>query len=59
MLVQKQLKWPLVTEMKKAIEDFYGENPLKSNHLAKIINDRQFERLNNLLGLNGLDLYVV
>ena len=49
LLVQKQLKGPLLIEMKKAIKDFYGPEPLESSHLARIVNDQQFQRLKSLL----------
>ncbi len=49
LLVQENLKEDLIEEMKKSIKEFYGANPLKSKHLARIINDRQFQRLKNLL----------
>ena len=35
--------------MKSAINNFYGPNPLASSHLAKIVNDSQYQRLKNLL----------
>ena len=35
--------------MRKALKDFYGTNPLKSKHLARIVNDNQFQRLKRLL----------
>ena len=49
LLVETQLKAPLLNEMKKAIKDFYGSNPLQSQHLGKIVNDRQYQRLKTLL----------
>ncbi len=49
LLIQEQLKVPLINEMKKALQDFYGINPLKSRHLARIVNDNQFQRLKRLL----------
>lgn len=49
LLVQEQLKEPLIEEMKKAIRSFYGPTPLRSEHLGKIVNDRQFQRLQSLL----------
>jgi len=49
LLIQHQLKAPLIREMKKALRDFYGTDPLKSIHLARIVNDHQFQRLKDLL----------
>ncbi len=49
LLIQHQLKAPLIREMKNALRDFYGTNPLKSIHLARIVNDHQFQRLKDLL----------
>ncbi len=49
LLVDKNLKHSLITELKKTIREFYGENPLESEHLAKIVNEKQFQRLKKLL----------
>ncbi len=49
LLVEQQLKGLLIDEMKKAVGNFYGPTPLYSKHLARIINDRQFQRLKSLL----------
>ena len=35
--------------MVRAIEDFYGNAPLKSQHLGRIVNDRQYQKLKDLL----------
>ena len=49
LLIETALKEPLIKELKKAIQDFYGANPVNSEHLAKIVNDHQFQRLQKLL----------
>ena len=49
LLVDEKLKLPLLNSMKNTIKTFYGEQPLKSKHLAKIINDYHFNRLKRLL----------
>ncbi|MDP6172207.1 MAG: aldehyde dehydrogenase family protein, partial [Prochlorococcaceae cyanobacterium ETNP2_MAG_10] len=47
--VKKELKAPLLQAMTLAITEFYGADPLQSPHLARIINDRHFQRLQHLL----------
>ncbi len=49
LLVKKELKAPLLQAMTLAITEFYGADPLQSPHLARIINDRHFQRLQHLL----------
>ena len=49
LLVEKKLFDSLITNLKISINDFYGDTPLSSKHLGSIINQRQFNRLNNLL----------
>ena len=48
-LVHEKIKSNLINLMKKAIIEFYGESPLESNHLAKIINKHHFQRLKELI----------
>ena len=48
-LVKENLKLPLIKAMKKIIQSFYGEKPLDSKHLAKIISQHHFQRLLKLL----------
>ena len=38
-----------IKEIKKCIHEFFGNNPLSSEELVKIINPKHFERLNHLL----------
>lgn len=35
--------------LKKTIKKFYGEDPINSKSIARIVNKKQFERLRNLL----------
>ena len=50
----------LIYNLKTSINDFYGNAPLSSKHLGSIINQNQFNRLNNLLNQakkNGQIIY--
>jgi len=49
LLVEHKLYDSLIAYLKKSINDFYGNSPLSSKHLGRIINQNQFNRLNNLL----------
>jgi aldehyde dehydrogenase (NAD+) len=49
LLVEHKLFDSLISNLKKSINDFYGNIPLDSKHLGSIINQKQFNRLNNLL----------
>lgn len=49
LLAQKNIKEKLITEIKKCILKFYGENPEGSEDFGKIINENHFDRLNELL----------
>ncbi len=49
LLVEHKLFDSLTSHLKKSISDFYGDSPLDSKHLGSIINQRQFNRLYNLL----------
>eukprot|EP00794_Sanderia_malayensis_P013865 gene13865-15313_t len=48
-LCTKETEVKLVQSLKKALREFYGENPKDSGDLARIINNRHFERLMKLL----------
>ncbi|MEO1428719.1 MAG: aldehyde dehydrogenase [Cyanobacteria bacterium J06632_19] len=45
LLVNKKIKNNLLNEIKKCLQEFYGENPAKSPDYARIINQKQFDRL--------------
>ena len=49
LLVEHKLVDSLVSNLKNSINNFYGNNPLDSQHLGRIINKNHFDRLNNLL----------
>ena len=49
LLVNREIKADLVTEIKQCIEKFYGTNPAESPDFARIISERQFSRLESLL----------
>jgi len=54
LLVDKKIKNNLLDEIKKCLQEFYGENPEKSSDYARIINQKQFDRLvNNLKDLKN------
>ena len=60
LLVEHKLFDSLISNLKNSIDDFYGKNPIKSKNLGSIINQDQFNRLNNLLQeakKNGQILY--
>lgn len=49
LLVHESVKDRLLTEMKKAVTQMYGEAPEKSENYCKIINEYHYERLKALL----------
>ena len=49
LLVQKSIKAALIEKLLEFVKIFYGDNPQQSPDLARIVNDRQFDRLVNLL----------
>ncbi len=49
LLVNRQIKSPLLESLKQSIGEFYGENPEKSPDYARIVNDRHFQRLSQFL----------
>jgi aldehyde dehydrogenase (NAD+) len=51
-LVHETVKDELINEMKKAIVQFFGDNAQKTEAFGRIINERQFERLEKYLS-NG------
>jgi len=48
-LVHEDVLESFVSEAKKAITRFYGEDPSQSRDIGRIINDRHFERLSALM----------
>ncbi len=49
MKVDKQIKTQLIEAIKQCVRDFYGDNPKESPDLARIVNAKQFNRLQGLL----------
>ncbi|WP_110114591.1 aldehyde dehydrogenase [Bacillus sp. CGMCC 1.16541] len=49
LFVHKNVKSKLVKELQKAIHDFYGEHPEKSDRYGRIVSQRHFERLHAFL----------
>lgn len=49
LLVNQKIKPDLVDGIKKCLTEFYGDNPANSPDYARIISQKQFERLANLI----------
>lgn len=49
LFVHKNIKNKFVEKLKKTITSFYGNDPLKNDSYGKIINQKHFDRLKNLL----------
>lgn len=49
LLVNRSIKQDLLASIKDCIQAFYGDNPATSKDYARIINQKQFSRLTNLL----------
>lgn len=49
LLVHKDVKKELLVSMKKYIKKFYGEEPCKNEEFPKIVNEKHFNRLKNLI----------
>ncbi|KAK7250789.1 hypothetical protein RIF29_33466 [Crotalaria pallida] len=48
-LVEEKLSSALIEVLKKVIKRFYGDNPVESKVISRIVNKQHFERLCNLL----------
>ncbi|AFZ46438.1 Aldehyde Dehydrogenase [Cyanobacterium stanieri PCC 7202] len=48
-LVHQAIKQELIQEIKQCIHDFFGDSPAQSPDFARIINHKQFDRLEQLL----------
>ena len=55
LLVPPALRSPLLKAMEEARTEMYGADPLNSNQLGQIINERQFNRLEQLLESSRAD----
>ncbi|MEO1591356.1 MAG: aldehyde dehydrogenase [Cyanobacteria bacterium J06632_22] len=49
LLVHEDIKQPLLTEFQQVLTEFFGDDPARSPDLARVVNDRQFDRLTGLL----------
>ncbi|WP_027358318.1 aldehyde dehydrogenase [Desulforegula conservatrix] len=49
LLVNENIKKPLMNEISKNIKKFYGDDPSKSDFYGRIINKRHFERVKSLI----------
>ena len=49
LLVDQKIKPDLINALKKYLQEFYGENPATSPDYARIIHQKHFHRLTNLL----------
>jgi aldehyde dehydrogenase (NAD+) len=49
LLVDRRIKSDLITALKAAVQEFYGDRPAESPDYARIINPKQFARLAELL----------
>jgi aldehyde dehydrogenase (NAD+) len=56
LLVHEAVKPALLEAMKRAIAEFFGDDPAQSPDLARMVSDRQFDRVAHLL--EGQDLVV-
>ena len=51
-LVQRKVKNDLIKALKKTITEFYGENIEKSADFGRIVNQKHFNRLNDLIQIH-------
>ena len=49
LFIREDLKERFIEEARIIIEDFFGDNPLASDQMVKIVNKKHFDRLNGLL----------
>lgn len=54
--VHESVKAPFIRQIKKVLSKFYGSNPQQSKDFGRIINTRQFDRLNGLLQQHRSDI---
>ena len=48
-LINKNVKDEFINELRKILKEFLGENPIENEDYPKIVNERHFERLTNLI----------
>jgi aldehyde dehydrogenase (NAD+) len=49
LFVHRSAEQKFIEEFKKAVHEFYGEEPLKSDQYGKIVNERHYNRLKSYL----------
>lgn len=49
LLIKEDLKDSFISYMKEVIYEFFGDSPISHEHLVKIINQKHFDRLSQLL----------
>ncbi|MEH1842992.1 MAG: aldehyde dehydrogenase [Nostoc sp.] len=49
LLVNKKIKKDLIDGLEKCVKEFYGDNPVNSPDYARIVSQKHFDRLVNLL----------
>lgn len=52
-VVDEKIKNEFIEEVKTQIESFYGKDAIKSKDYGRIVNDRHFQRLKNILDRDG------
>jgi aldehyde dehydrogenase (NAD+) len=52
-LVDREVEQPLLDALAATVTKFYGADPRQSPDYARVVNDRHFERLRDLLGTGG------
>jgi len=57
-LVNKKVKSALITALKHSIAEFYGKNVQNNPDYGRIINDKHFTRLNELLNIHRNEIIV-
>ena len=48
-LINKKVKDEFINELRKILKEFLGENPVENEDYPKIVNERHFKRLMNLI----------
>lgn len=59
LLVDRRIKPKLLAAMQQAIREFYGDDPAQSPDYARIVNDRHFGRLSQLLPASSAEGEIV
>jgi len=49
LLCSKQVQEAFITTAKRILPTWFGENPIESPDLGRVINERHFQRLQNLI----------